>query len=356
MKLYFDIDIITGPMYGMTYATFSLMKAFASQGHQVINFASGRPKNLIKHRNTVKQFDLDITVCPIPKKLLALFHTLNVGIDTAHLKNYDFFFQIGVHTKRIIPRKKYILSIHDTVGMRYPEGECIFPKNTSAILKRATKIITVSHFSKKEIERFFQVPSDKIEVIYNGCDHNRFHPYKKKDKDAITKKYDLPKQYLVAYGGKSPRKNIPFLIKGYSQLSVDNKPKLVIFGQEVSSDNPDIISLGYLPENDVPVVLSAAKALIVPSFYEGFGLPIIEAFACGVPVICSNATSLPEVSQGNAILFDPFDQNEFQKKLIAFLSNEKMQNKMIDKGLEIAQTFTWEKSAKQLISVLESLK
>jgi glycosyltransferase involved in cell wall biosynthesis len=355
MNIYFDIDIIDSQIFGMTYATLELMKALHNNGYSVTNFVSGRKKHLKNHLAIMKKYGFPVHVCHIPKKLNRLFPLLSLAEYRSH-RHYDYFIQIGLHRKRNIPKNKYILFIHDTVGLRYPENEAPFPDNAQEMIDQAAMILTVSEFSKSEILHFFDIAPEKVQVVPNGCDLSRFKLADDKDIKRITKTYNLPGPYFVAYGGKSPRKNIPFLLDAYEKFIHKNPsaPTLVLFGQSIDIPNAlsHIIQIGYVPDEDVPIILSGAKALIFPSYYEGFGLPILEAFACKTSVICAKSSSLPEVSQGNVLFFDPESSDSFMAALTQFLADDSIYQDLINKGMKIARSQSWKNSAVQLVSVL----
>ena len=353
MKIYFDIDLISSQKFGMTIATLELMKALKAQGVTVVNFAAGGAKSLLPHIAEMTKEEFKVYTCPIPRKVLRVTNRLGLNIEGLFLGKYDFFIQIGLHQNRNIPAAKYIISIHDTVGLRYPENEAPFPVNASSIVKKANMILTVSEFSKQEIITFFDCNKSKIKVIPNGCNFERFTTYSHQQISAIKTKYQLPEEYLLTYGGKSPRKNIDFLVKAYSNWEKENKPELVLFGHKLNDKIPGLISLGYISDQDVPLIVAGAKAIIFPSYYEGFGMPVLEAFACGVPVICANSSSLPEVSKGNALFFDPKNENDLIAKLNTFTNNPLLATQLKEKGLSIVKSCTWDNAAKQLLEMIQ---
>lgn len=339
----------------MTYATLELMRALQGLNIEVTNFAAGRKHFLKAHCSEMQKYGFQTISCPLPRKFFSLSNKLKLNIENLFLKPYDFFIQIGLHENRHIAPDKYILFIHDTVALRYPDGEKPFPAYTSELLNRCRLILTVSEFSKKEMVNFFKLDPEKIKVVPNGCDLSKFKPHTKADQEKIKAKYRLPEKFFVAYGGSSLRKNVNFLLKTYSDWKVGNKPGLVLFGNKPQNLPDSVISLGYIEDNDVPRILSAALALLFPSYYEGFGLPVLEAFACGLPVICANTSSLPEVSAGNALFFDPQNGSSLISQLSAFLSDPLWTKKLSEKGLELVKNKTWTNSGEKLLACLKDL-
>ena len=346
MKLYFDIDLISGPKYGMTRATLELMKSLKSRGVEVINFAVGSSRHLKTHKESMVNEGFEIRTCPIPRKIIKILSFCGLSVERFFLGKYDYYFQVGLHQYRTIPRQKYIIAIHDTPGLRFPGIEIPFPKDSQRIISQAGMIMTVSEFAESEIRHFFKVDNTKVMIIKNGCDLKFFNKKSKSEIEIVRDKYSLPLEYFVTYGGNSPRKNLSFLIENYTNIKLKNKPKLVMFGQKVATKSEDVIQLGYL-DSERPAILSGAKALIFPSYYEGFGLPTLEAFACGTPVICSNLGALPEVSQGNALFFDPKDGADLQEKIVFAVNNRQVLDANAKLGLDIVKEYSWDEAAKK---------
>ncbi len=346
-KLYFDFDLLIGPRYGIAYAVLEQMQALRNLGAAVENFALGW-QGLNQHCREIEQAGFRVRKIHFPRQLHKLVP------ESLFLGKYDYFLQIGLHAFRSIPARKYILAVHDTVGLRYPDQEAGFPKYARELLNYAGKIITVSEFSKSELINFFQLPADKIEVVPNGCNFKRFNPQKDfMGFKMIRQKNNLPEKYFLTYGGPSPRKNIKKLIEVFENLEKAIYPLVIFGGYKYTGRSKKIITLDYLPEKEVELVLKHAFSLILPSYYEGFGLPVLEAFACGVPVVCSNVSALPEVAGDCALLFDPFSEEDILEKIRAIFSNDRLCQENIAKGLKRVQKFSWENSAKKLLEALQ---
>lgn len=202
----------------------------------------------------------------------------------------------------------------------------------------------------------------KIKVIYHGLDHNLF----KINKD-LKVNFELPKKFILCAGSIEPRKNLISLLKAYNNLdmSIKKEYKLILTGfkgwenQEIVSlinQNKDYVNyLGYISDEELVAVYNLATLFVYPSFYEGFGLPVLEAMACGTPVVCSNTTSLPEVGGDAVVYCDPYNVDDIREKMETVLDDENLQKEMIVKGLERAKQFTWEKAAKEHIKVFKSV-
>lgn len=270
------------------------------------------------------------------------------------------------------PLKKgnLIYTVHDLVNLKYPELHTIksapvYLRRLSLSVQEAKRIIAVSENTKNDLMEFTKVPEEKIRVIPEAP---RKEFRRIEDAELIKKikeKYNLNQKYILSVCTLEPRKNLKNLIRSFSQLKDDMKEEysLVIVGkkgwlyneifEEIKNlklhDRVKII--GYVPENHVPILMNGAEVFVYPSIYEGFGLPPLEAMACGTPVISSNSSSLPEVIGDAGILFDPYDTDELTEKLSCLLSSESLKKEMSIRGEQRARMFSWEKTAKETLKV-----
>ncbi len=267
-----------------------------------------------------------------------------------------------------------IITVHDMAYLLYPDK---FVKAYRLYLKfwvplsvkRADIVVTDSIQSKRDIVKLLKVPEEKVEVIYLGVSE-LFRPVSDDEKlDAIRRKYNLPQEFILYVGTIEPRKNIIELIYAYGEFKkkVGDTVKIVIGGKmgwlydnifeaiEGLGLKEDVIFTGYIADEDLPLVYNAAKVFVYPSLYEGFGLPPLEAMACGVPVVTSNTSSLPELVNGAGIMVNPDNPHELAEAIYNVLTNEELRKKMIKRGLEKAKKFTWEKTAKKTLEVYEKV-
>lgn len=272
---------------------------------------------------------------------------------------------------------KLIVTVHDVCHQAMRQYFPGFLKRTYSgpflkqILRKADKIITVSNFSKEEIVKYYHINPEKIKVIYNGVDPT-FHRVPKSISDQVIKKHNLPSKYFLYLGNVKPHKNILGLIDSYKRaLSLQpNLPPLVILGKYKNlltgipniknlmlseSFNKKIIFTGYLPGEDIPAIYSRASLFLFPSFYEGFGLPILEAMACGTPVIASNCTSIPEVAENAAVLVNPYSSEELANAIINVYEDINLQKVLINRGFEQIKKFSWKQSAKEHIKLYKEV-
>lgn len=226
-------------------------------------------------------------------------------------------------------------------------------------MQRAERIITVSEFSKQDMIQHFKLASDKITVAYNGC-RKVFQPLNNLEKSNIRAKYAAGQNYFFYVGAVHPRKNVHRLIQAFDQFKIQTQSpiKLLIGGRfawqtgevkdayEQAHFKNDIQLLGYVSDTELPLLTGGALALVYVSLFEGFGVPLLEAMYCEVPIITSDVTSLPEVAGDAALLVNPYDINEITKALQALHENPALRQDLIMKGKIQRQKFTWEKAAK----------
>ncbi len=226
-------------------------------------------------------------------------------------------------------------------------------------------IIAVSNSTKEDIVRHYPFASKKIVVTHHGYDKNSFNPrISLSDVRRIKKKYSIVGDYVLIISTLKPSKNIEGLIEAYSSIS--NKIKLVIVGKKgwlyqsifdkvkrLGLKNK-VIFTGYVPEKDKPPLIKGARVFILPSFWEGFGMDVLNAMACGTPVVVSKIASLPEVAGKAAIYIDPYKQRDLASGIKKVLSMSKGEyNKLINAGLKQAEKFSWDKAARKTLMILK---
>lgn len=231
---------------------------------------------------------------------------------------------------------------------------------------KATRISTVSEFSKQDICKTYNIAPEKIDVVYNGASGN-YKPLNELEKKEIQDKYSCGIPYFIFIGSLHPRKNIANLFKAFELFckSTENKANLIIVGDKMwwNSDikntynkltcKDKILFTGWLPQPELSKVLGGALALTYVSYFEGFGIPIIEAMNCDVPVITSNLTSMPEVAGEAALLIDPFQPESIKNAMLQIYNNKKLRNELILKGQNRRNNFSWDKTADLLWQSIE---
>lgn len=318
--------------------------------------------------DVVKKNNIESIILPRCKKLLFNQGRLPWAI---HKINADIYLFMAFPVPILSFKKRMISTIHDICCWDCPEtmngmSKWYFRISHKVALKKCKAIITISQFSKKRIIEKLKYPAEKIWLIYCGID-NKFEPVTDTTYIAsIRKKYSLPDEYILSLSTLEPRKNIRLLIDVYRSLilSGDCKTDLVLAGRKgwkmdelMSGIEPKvqnkIVFTGFVDDKDLPGVYSAAKWFVFPSMYEGFGIPPLEAMACGVPVISSDAASLPEVLGGAGLIFQSNNEKALKQSILQAqeLSKEDLKAQIIA-GEASVQKFRWRKEAKKLLELL----
>jgi glycosyltransferase involved in cell wall biosynthesis len=276
----------------------------------------------------------------------------------------------------LFSRTKSIVVVYDLSFINF--SQYTQPRNLKYMLKfvptsvkKSDHVVTISNNSRREILEQYKVNPEKVSIVTPAVDHDRFFPRSKKEIEASRHKYKLPRKYILYAGTLEPRKNIQGILQAYGSLSEEllREYALVLAGgkgwkdekiheqiRALRSEGKDIKRTGYVPDEDLPQIYSGAAVFVYPSFYEGFGIPPLEAMACGVPVISSDNSSLPEVVGQAGIMVDANDTNRLAKVISEVLSDKKTADTMRRAGLSRAKEFSWESSAQAMIEVIESLK
>lgn len=265
-----------------------------------------------------------------------------------------------------------IAAIHDINFAHYPEGmpwlvsryfNHFFPK----FAHKAVKIITVSEYSKNDIASTYNVPSGKISVAYNGV-NPVYKPLSIEEVAAVRQAITQGMPYFLFVGAFNPRKNIARLLKAFDLFKLNNggNHKLVMVGEKMfkTSDlekayaemhyKEDVVFAGRLNIEHLQKVMGAAFALVYVPYFEGFGIPLVEAMRCGVPIIASNRTAIPEITRDAALQVDPFSVEDIALAMATFAQNPDLVNEIKMKGYERVKAFTWEKSAEKVWNTIEA--
>ncbi len=383
MKIGIDIRCLSeGRRTGVEEYTINLLKKIFQEDkrNKYILFLNSWKKPKIDLSWTKKYSNVKIKIFRFPNKLLNLFlwylqwpkiDLMLGGVDIIFMPNINFI----ANSKKA----KLILTIHDLSFEYFPETFSwkrrlwhIFI-NAPKLAKRADKIIAVSQSTKDDIVKNYQISPTKIEVIYNGISNN----FKTVDRNnpkllEIKEKYELPFNFILFLGTFEPRKNIEGLVEAYEKIrgeknKVLDKYKLVIAGSDgwkskrikesiqKSKFKKDIILLNFIADKDKVYVYNLATLFVYPSFFEGFGIPPLEAMKCGVDVVASNNSSLPEVVGKGGILIDADRPDEIAIACKEFLLNKKLHEEFSYNKLRQAQKFSWSKSAKMFLKLINEL-
>ena len=282
-------------------------------------------------------------------------------------------------TEHLLPRFKGIktaFTLHDLIFKFYPKYH--LPRNwiylqvaMPIFLRRADAVICVSEHTRRDAQRIYRLPERKTHVIYEGV-HPRFKPMQDaRVLDAVRTRHKLPERFVLAVGTIEPRKNLMTLFSAFQALLVQQPQyadmHLVIVGKQgwLFEETLQAVTqhglqervrfTGWLPDEDLPAVYALAQAVAMPSVYEGFGFPALEGLACAVPVLCSNASSLPELVGDAAMLLPPLDVAAWTSGLHRVLSDPVFADALRARGPHQAAKFTWENAARQTQAVYEQL-
>lgn len=286
------------------------------------------------------------------------------------LRGFDIFHA----TEHLLPplkNAKSVFTFHDAIYALFPEHH--LPMNRAFLglmmprfLRRANAIIAVSECSKRDCARLYGIHPDRIQVIYEAADDGLAPVLDEAALAAARAKYNLPPRYLLYLGTIEPRKNLPALFAAFRDVIAAPQfadVQLVLVGRKGWMFQPTLDAIDqlgltgrvtltdYVASADLPALLSGASAFVFPSLYEGFGLPPLEAMACGAPVICSSAASLPEVVGDAALTFDPRDARALRAAITRVLADPALARELRQKGLAQAKQFSWQRAAKQTLDV-----
>lgn len=286
--------------------------------------------------------------------------------------DFDCLFLPNLNPFVLGPKKKLALTVHDISPIVTPEfygpKDKLWHKflRISRAIQRADIIYAVSEFTKNDILKKFDVAPEKISVVYPGIDTKIFRQNLEEEKlRAVRNTYGLPGKYIFFINTLEPRKNLKGLLLAFENLK--ESEHLVIAGKpgygykevlrliKASKKSRYIHYLGYVEESDKPYIMAQARALVYPSFYEGFGFQPLEAMALGVPVIASQVTSLPEIVGDAGLLVNPYNTADLTSAISSMLNSEGLRKEFINKGLERVKNFKWQNTAEQILKGFESL-
>jgi glycosyltransferase involved in cell wall biosynthesis len=259
-----------------------------------------------------------------------------------------------------------VLTVHDLSFMRVPE--CSQPSLRTYLLRvvppsvrRADVVLADSESTRSDVIELLGVSPDRVRVIYPGVDEGFRLVQDTRVLADVRRRYRLPEHFVLSVGTLQPRKNLPRLIEAYAQARMDADVKLVIAGgtgwmyegifrrvEELGLQS-EVHFPGYVADDDLPALYTLADLFVFPSLYEGFGLPPLEAMACGTPVVTSNVSSLPEVVGDAALMVDPRDVEALANAMRRALGEPSLRSAMVQRGLAQAQGFTWARAAGQLL-------
>lgn len=265
-------------------------------------------------------------------------------------------------------RCRSVVTIHDCIHLMFPQylpGKLahVYARGSMwAATRKADRILTVSEASKRDILRFFDVPPEKVVVIHNAIDERFLGGPNAERMDLVRQRFQLDHPFALYVGNIKPHKNLERVIDafGRARTQCGDDLKFIIIGDEISKYpalrqsvhkhklDKHVRFLGFQPQETLAAFYRLARVFVFPSLYEGFGLPPLEAMACGAPVVTSNVSSLPEVAGGAALLVDPYDPDAIASGIVQAVTDERLRADLISRGLARARSFSWPQSVKKI--------
>jgi len=334
----------------------------------------------ISKSSRVKKVLINIPWYSWSEQIIFPFYIWRENLDLIHFPHFNI---------PIFTPTKFVMTLHDLILTHFPTVRATTKNNlvyywknlayrlvTKIAIRRARRVITVSEFTKRDIIYNFPEASEKITVTYEGVANLKRGRdslfVAKLDSRETLEKYHLGNNFLLYVGNAYPHKNLEALIRAFSQLRAEMPDlKLVLVGKEdffyqrihdyakslnlwqKENVNSPIVFPGYVPDAQLEIIYQAAQAYVFPSFYEGFGLPPLEAMAKGCPVISSDRASLPEILGEAAVYFNPEDDEDIVAKIKHVLNDQNFKNEMIARGLNKVKDYSWWECARETFAVYE---
>src|SRR3989338_2791916 len=370
MKIGIDVRCLMAASYsGVAWYTFNLLTALFAideNNEYVLFYNNAMPVNL----PDFKSANVSYAGFKYPNKVLNLFfHIGNKPKIDKMIGGVDVFFMPNINSAAFSNYCRRVIIVHDLSYWRYPEfftlKSIIWHKIIMAkkIIQESDVIIADSVNTKNDLVHLLKIKDDKIKVIYGGVDP-KFQPVDNKiELERVKRRYKLPNRFLLFLGTLEPRKNIESIIEAFNQLKTDHY--LVIGGgdgwkskaiKQLAAENDKIKIVGYVKEEDKKGLYNLADVFVYPSYYEGFGLPLIEAMACGTPVIAGSNSSQAEVVANAGLLVDPYNISEIKKAIEFILEDKILRANLIKSGLAKAKEYSWHQTAKETLAIFNSLK
>ncbi len=285
------------------------------------------------------------------------------GLSVFHAPHYTLPFGLAMPG---------VVTVHDVIHLRFPEYFSAIQRAYAQLMighacRSSDAVIVDSAFTAKELIRYVACPEEKIHTIPLGVS-GAFAPAQDGEAAAaFRRKFNLAGEFLLYVGSLKPHKNFPAIIRSVARLRAGRNVQVICVGEKPEDDpalsalcksqgvDGLIQGLGWLPEADLVAAYRAATVLVMPTLYEGFGFPVLEAMACGTPVICSNAASIPEVAGDAGILVDPLSEQEMTDAITSVLDDASLRNSLRERGLRRAQQFTWQRCGEQTLNLYRTL-
>jgi glycosyltransferase involved in cell wall biosynthesis len=368
MRIGIDAHAIGARQGGNETYIRNLIKSLAEidgENHYTIYLANARAAAQWREEFTDRYKNFSVRLLPPPTPLVRVpvflaYELFRRPVDLLHVQ----------YTAPPFCRVPVVATIHDLAFERMPEtftrrGSFQLKLTVRRTAKKAARVATVSEYSRRDLLSIYKLPPEKVVVTYNGVEsHFTPHRASPNETEEIRARFGVKRDFILTVGSLQPRKNLVRLIRAYAKLRAEREdftPQLVIVGRklwlaheifdEVKRQRwaDDVILTGYVADEDLPALYRAASAFVYPSLFEGFGLPPLEAMACGTPVVTSSVSSLPEVTGDAALLIDPKDEQALAGALMEILNNQRLRAELREKGIAQAGKFTWRDAAEKTL-------
>lgn len=382
MKIGIDCRTILNPQAGeragIAHYTYHLVKSLLALDKidEFVLFFDHRARNIVKEflepNTSIRFFTFSRY-----KKYLPFVYSHILSASTVAAQNLHVYHS-PANVSPAGYSRPFVVTIHDLAIYRDPS---LFPSRQGFSIKylvprslsRAQHIIAISESTKKDVQEFFSVKPEKISTIYLGVEHERFASADSSSIERVRASCGIKRDYLLFVGTLEPRKNLIRLLEAFYTL-LSRRPELIDRYQLVLAGSPgwlyeeifeevksrglesSVVFPGYVPASDVPALYAGASLFVYPSLYEGFGLPVLEAMAAGVPVISSSVSSLPEITGDAAVLVDPLDVEGLAMALERLIASPALREEYGRRGQERAAYFSWRRCAERTLEVYRSIR
>lgn len=371
MAIYVDVSAAIHGRAGLGRYAGSLARALARQAPERFALFHNRAANPWELTNLERLPRRSVPLGYKPWRMAVWLGQL-AGIGFDRLLPDAELYHATEHLLMPLQRVPTVLTVHDLIFKLFPEHHkrlnyWFLNAAMPLFVRRANAIIAISESTKRDLIQHYGTPAEKIAVVYEGVTPH-FQPASSHTVVRALREYDLPPRFLLTVGTIEPRKNLSRLLEALVRLRVDDPElHLVVVGargwlyrdffwQITELGLNDVVHFpGYVLDADLPAIYTAASVLVMASVYEGFGLPVLEAMACGTPVVSSHASSLPEIGGEAARYFEPMSVDNMTAILRQVLADEELRVEMREAGLEQATRFSWQRAARETMGVYEKV-
>lgn len=374
MKIGIEVQrLFRNKKFGIETSSLELIRALRKlePKHEYVIFAKDD-----EDRNCLTPSE-NLKIKTIGGKLFADFEQFFLPL-AARRERVDILHCTG-NTRPLFSPVPVVQTLHDVIFMdTIPSGDTFYQqfgnyyrrKIVPLVTPKSQAIITVSHYERERIALRLGINKEKIHVIYNGINEQRFNRNISVARMAeVRNKYHLPQNFILFLGNQTTRKNPGRVIEAYAKYAATNESLLPIVTPGLSQrfvanklhalkipfNKEQYITPGYIADEDLPVMYALSKLFLFPSLSEGFGMPMIEAMACGAPVITSDTSCLPEIAGNAAVLVNPLRSEEMATAMATLVTNEDLRRKKIQAGFLNARRFSWKRSAESVLSIYEAV-